>query len=128
MALTPSSMLPLGTPLPLELLQAQLDSGALVQVSGQPLQLEGLAGRPLLMLPTQLEQFLIMRRVVRMGAGLGIAPDVPDPDYDVALAQLAQDPGFTRNAAAFAARYRSHSAPAALDTMVARILASAGAA
>jgi thiol-disulfide isomerase/thioredoxin len=50
MALTPSSMLPLGTPLPLELLQAQLDSGALVQVSGQPLQLEGLAGRPLLVL------------------------------------------------------------------------------
>lgn len=87
-----------------------------------------LAGRPLLMLPTQLEQFLIMRRVVRMGAGLGIAPDVPDADYDVALAQLAQEQGFTRNAAAFAARYRSHSAPAALDTMVARILASAGAA
>ena len=50
MALTPSSMLPLGTPLPLELLQAQLDSGPLVQVSGQPLQLAGLAGRPLLVL------------------------------------------------------------------------------
>ena len=50
MALTPSSMLPLGTPLSLELLQAQLDSGPLVQVSGQPLQLAGLAGRPLLVL------------------------------------------------------------------------------
>ena len=83
-----------------------------------------LAGRPLLMLPTQLEQFLIMRRVVRMGAGLGIAPDVPEPDYEIALAQLAQDESFTRNAGAFAARYRGHAAPAALDTMVARVLAA----
>ena len=83
-----------------------------------------LAGLPLLMLPTQLEQFLIMRGVIRMGAGLGIAPDVPDADYDIALARLAQDPAFARNAGAFAARYRGHSAPAALDTMVARILAA----
>jgi thiol-disulfide isomerase/thioredoxin len=50
MALTPSSMLPLGTPLPLPLLRAQLADGALLQVSGDPLDLEALAGRPLLVL------------------------------------------------------------------------------
>jgi len=50
MALTPSSMLPLGTPLPLPLLRAQLADGALQQVSGDPLDLEALAGRPLLVL------------------------------------------------------------------------------
>jgi len=34
-----------------------------------------------LLLPTQLEQFLIMRRLVRFGAGLGIAPEVSNADY-----------------------------------------------
>ena len=50
MALTPSSMLPLGTPLPLELFASQLASGALQQVSGDNLDLAALAGRPLLLL------------------------------------------------------------------------------
>jgi len=50
MALTPSSMLPLGTPLPLQVFREQMAQGALQQVSGEPLDLEALAGRPLLML------------------------------------------------------------------------------
>ena len=50
MALTPSTMLPLGTPLPLEVLQGELTRGDLVQVHGTPLDLAGLAGRPLLVL------------------------------------------------------------------------------
>jgi len=45
MALTPSTMLPLGTPLPLALLQEQLTA-----VHGGPLQPEALAGRPVLVL------------------------------------------------------------------------------
>src|SRR5262249_3934938 len=47
-----------------------------------------LAGKPVLLLPTQLEQFLIMRRLVRFGAGLGIAPELPNADYAAALAAL----------------------------------------
>ena len=50
MALTPSSMLPLGTPLPIGVLQQELAGGALLQVSGEPLQLETLSGRALLVL------------------------------------------------------------------------------
>ncbi|MBM5798914.1 MAG: thioredoxin family protein [Cyanobacteria bacterium K_Offshore_0m_m2_072] len=53
MALTPSSMLPLGTPLPTGLLHEELEGGSLQQVSGEPLQLEtleGLGGKPLLVL------------------------------------------------------------------------------
>ena len=50
MALTPSSMLPLGTPLPGAVLQQELECGALQHVSGAPLQLQGLDGRPLLVL------------------------------------------------------------------------------
>ncbi len=55
MALTPSAMLPLGTPLPLELIAAELAAGTTQQVSGTPLDLggpgvEALAGRPVLVL------------------------------------------------------------------------------
>jgi thiol-disulfide isomerase/thioredoxin len=50
MALTPSAMLPLGTPLPLELLRMELASGSTQQVSGRPLDPGALAGRPVLVL------------------------------------------------------------------------------
>ncbi|MGD9953589.1 MAG: glycosyltransferase [Burkholderiales bacterium] len=79
-----------------------------------------LAGKPLLMLPTQLEQFLIMRRVVRLGAGLGIDPSVPDADYGKAIDTLG---AASHGAAArgFAQRYAGHDADAALATMIQRI-------
>jgi len=79
-----------------------------------------LAGKPLLMLPTQLEQFLIMRRVVRYGAGLGVAQDAPDPDFAAALAELAGNRGYGAKAREFAQRYAGHSRRAALETMIAR--------
>jgi len=50
MALTASTMVPLGAPLPLELLRAELASGQAQPVSGAPLDLEALAGRPVLVL------------------------------------------------------------------------------
>jgi UDP:flavonoid glycosyltransferase YjiC (YdhE family) len=79
-----------------------------------------LAGKPLLMLPTQLEQFLIMRRVVRLGAGLGIDPLVPDADYGKAIEALGS--GARGSVArAFAQRYAGHDADAALATMIQRI-------
>lgn len=83
-----------------------------------------LAGKPLLLLPTQLEQFLIMRRLVRFGAGLGIAPEVPNADYAAALAALEASPGYAEKARDFARRYAGHSRDAALATMVARIEAA----
>jgi UDP:flavonoid glycosyltransferase YjiC (YdhE family) len=82
-----------------------------------------LAGKPLLMLPTQLEQFLIMRRVVRLGAGLGVDPAVPDADYAKALGELAA-PGYAARAKEFAARYATHDPEAALATMVRRVEAA----
>ncbi|HUJ85931.1 MAG TPA: nucleotide disphospho-sugar-binding domain-containing protein [Burkholderiales bacterium] len=85
------------------------------QMSAQAL----LAGRPLLMLPTQLEQFLITRRVVRMGAGLGIAPETARPDFGAALAALGQG-GYGDAARAFARRYAAQDRRAALATVVAR--------
>jgi UDP:flavonoid glycosyltransferase YjiC (YdhE family) len=79
-----------------------------------------LAGKPLLMLPTQLEQFLIMRRVVRYGAGLGIAQDAANPDFAAALAELTGNRAYAARAREFAQRYASHSRQAALTTMIAR--------
>ena len=83
-----------------------------------------LAGKPVLLLPTQLEQFLIMRRLVRFGAGLGIAPGVPNADYAAALAALEGNRAYAEKAQDFARRYAGHSRDAALATMVARIEAA----
>jgi UDP:flavonoid glycosyltransferase YjiC (YdhE family) len=82
-----------------------------------------LAGKPLLMLPTQLEQFLIMRRVVRFGAGLGVDPAVPDADYAKALGELAT-PRYAAKAKEFSARYAAHDPDAALATMIQRVEAA----
>jgi len=79
-----------------------------------------LAGKPLLMLPTQLEQFLIMRRVVRFGAALGVEPQVPDADYGRAIDALMR-PEHVERARDFARRYAAHDPDAALATMVERV-------
>lgn len=86
------------------------------QMSAQAL----LGAKPPLMLPTQLEQFLIMRRVVRFGAGLGVDPAVPDADYARAVGELAGKPVYAGKAHEFARRYAAHDADAALATMIAR--------
>lgn len=86
-----------------------------------------LAGKPVLLLATQLEQFLIMRRVVRYGAGLGIAPETAGADFSAALAELSSEPKYARKATEFAARYRAHDRGAALATMIARCEAALGA-
>jgi len=80
-----------------------------------------LAGKPALLLPTQLEQFLIMRRVVRYGAGLGVAGDVANADFVSALRELAANAGYAAKAREFAERYVAHDRGAALATMIGRI-------
>jgi hypothetical protein len=65
-----------------------------------------------------------MRRLVRFGAGLGIAPEVPNADYASALKTLADNRAYGAKAREFAARYAGHSRNAALATMVARIEAA----
>lgn len=50
MALTPSTMLPLGTPLPLRLLEEERDRGGLTEVVGRLPTAASLAGRPVLVL------------------------------------------------------------------------------
>ncbi|MBX3661476.1 MAG: hypothetical protein KF804_03385 [Burkholderiales bacterium] len=62
-------------------------------------------GRPLLLLPSQLEQYLLARNVEKLGAGLVVHPETKLPDIAGSLGRLLTDPGFARNADALAQRY-----------------------
>jgi UDP:flavonoid glycosyltransferase YjiC (YdhE family) len=67
------------------------------------------AGRPLLLLPTQLEQFLEGTRIAELGAGQVINPEEKQPDIAGALARLLNEPRFAQCAGEFAARYHDWS-------------------
>lgn len=64
-----------------------------------------LAGKPLLLLPTQVEQMLNARRVERIGAGIGVAPYTDQSDFDTPLAILVENQDYGAQASAFAGRY-----------------------
>jgi len=97
-----------------------------------------LAGVPLLLLPTHVEQHLTASRVAKLGAGLFVAPRLPDetpppkgrgaarqtagePDYRALLVSLLSGPGFTRRARAFAAAHADFNQAAQGESMVRRI-------
>ncbi len=79
-----------------------------------------LAGKPVLALPTQLEQFLITRRVVRFGAGLGVAPGTQQPDFRAALSELRTNPAYRGRAQEFAGRHGAHDRGRAMASMLER--------
>jgi hypothetical protein len=82
-------------------------------------------GRPLLMLPTQLEQYLAGIRVFNLGAGLVINPEEKQPDIAGALGRLLAEPQFTERAAEFAVRYRDWSPDRIIANTVARLISAA---
>lgn len=64
-----------------------------------------MAGVPLLLLPTQLEQFLLSRRVCEIGAGTLINPESAPPDYQKLLADMLANPALKQATVNFAAKY-----------------------
>ena len=64
-----------------------------------------LRGIPLLLLPGQLEQYLLALNVQEMGAGLLVNPEDPDKNYQAPLARLLTESSFAERAGYFAARY-----------------------
>lgn len=64
-----------------------------------------LAGKPVLLLPWHLEQFLMARRVEQMGAGLMVDPEKPANDLLHKLQLVLHDPLYAGNAQAFARKY-----------------------
>lgn len=80
-----------------------------------------LAGKPLLMLPGHLEQFMVARRVEEMGAGRLVNPEQPPGDLRGVLADLIDNPSWRTNAAAFAAKYAAFDQQAVIGNLVCRI-------
>lgn len=65
-----------------------------------------LAGVPVLMLPTQAEQFLMAVRVEQAGAGINVAARPRPTDYQALLKQMLQQPAHRQAAQALAQRYQ----------------------
>jgi UDP:flavonoid glycosyltransferase YjiC (YdhE family) len=80
-----------------------------------------LAGVPLLLLPTQLERFLMATRVVAMGAGIAVHPEVPSPDYANLIRTLLDVPDYREHARLFAQKYAGFDPVAQQQTIAARI-------
>ena len=64
-----------------------------------------LAGIPLLLLPSQLEQYILALNVQNLGAGLVVNPEDKNSDYALPLQRLLAEPVFGKNAQSFAAKY-----------------------
>ena len=77
-----------------------------------------LKGKPLLLLPGHLEQFLLARRVEEMGAGLLISPEQAPSDLEQKLRRILFEPEFAHNAQAFARKYANFPQ----DTVIANLI------
>lgn len=80
-----------------------------------------LAGKPLLLLPGHLEQFLVARRVVEMGAGILVNPEQAPGDLRGAFEALIANPSFQENAKAFATKYAAFDQGKVIENLVRRI-------
>jgi UDP-N-acetylglucosamine:LPS N-acetylglucosamine transferase len=80
-----------------------------------------LAGKPLLLLPTHLEQYLVARRVVDMGAGAVVSPEGSVENLAPMIAALINDPAYRQNAQAFAAKYVKFDQQAVIANLVHRV-------
>lgn len=79
-----------------------------------------LRGKPLLILPQNLEQRLTAQNLHRIGAGLGVSPQQPKAVLE-RLSTLLHHPKFAAGAAQFAARHQSFDATATHERLVNRI-------
>ena len=80
-----------------------------------------LQGKPLLLLPGHLEQFLLARRVEEMGAGLLVNPEQPPTDLQAKLQRVLSEADFSLNAQAFAHKYAAFPQDTVIAHLVGRI-------
>lgn len=85
-----------------------------------------LLGKPLVLLPGHLEQFLLARRVEEMGAGLLVIPEQPPADLALKLRRLLVEADFTLNAQAFARKYANFPQDTVIAHLIRRIEEIAG--
>jgi UDP:flavonoid glycosyltransferase YjiC (YdhE family) len=95
---------------PVALSQALAQADLCVSHAGEATLAQSLlAGVPLLMLPSQAEQFMLARRVARSGAGYNAALLTPASDWRRALRRVLDDERHRQAAAAFATRHQGFS-------------------
>ena len=87
-----------------------------------------LKGKPALLLPGHLEQFLLAHRIEEMGAGLIVNPEQPPLDLEQKLRRVLYEAEFTLNAQAFARKYSNFPQDIVTAHLVSRIEAVAAAA
>jgi UDP:flavonoid glycosyltransferase YjiC (YdhE family) len=80
-----------------------------------------LAGKPLLLLPWHLEQFMLAMRVRDMGCGQVVEPGQSVPNLHGLLTDVLANPVYRRNAQGFAAKYRGFEQSQVLAHLVRRI-------
>lgn len=80
-----------------------------------------LAGKPVVILPNQIEPYLQGLRVQQMGAGLVADLDNAQEPLFVLLTRALNDPGLRTRAAEFASRYQETAGEPQLQRMVARL-------
>jgi len=80
-----------------------------------------LAGKPVVMLPGHLEQYLQAKRIVQLGAGLLIEPDRPATELPTLLQEILNEPSYTGSAQEFARKYAGFNQEALIGTLVQRI-------
>lgn len=78
-------------------------------------------GKPLMLLPGHLEQYLLARRVEEMGAGLLINPEQPATDLLIKLRRVLFEPQFSQSAQAFARKYAAFAQETVVAHMARRI-------
>jgi len=80
-----------------------------------------LAGKPLLLAPFHLEQYLLGQRVAGMGAGICLNPEQASGDLRPVFSMLLDQPSFTANARAFAEKYAAFDQRRVVGNLVKRI-------
>ncbi len=80
-----------------------------------------LRGKPVLLLPGHLEQFLLAQRVEEMGAGLMVNPEQQPLDLELKLRRVLFDADFALNAQAFARKYANFPQDTVIANLVRRI-------
>lgn len=84
-----------------------------------------MAGKPVVMIPGHLEQYLLARRVEEMGAGLLLNPEEPPAPLPGLLRRVLDDGRFATNAALFAQKYARFDQGEVMTNIVRRIIAIA---
>lgn len=82
-----------------------------------------LAGKPVLVLPTQLEQFLYGRQLEQHGLGLLCASEQVPADLIGRIYRLATDPALRANVAEFAVRYAGFDQSQVVSNIARRVIA-----